>query len=75
MTTDSNWTSTNLKKFAMVEKCSDTTKWYANSVHCVYPVIAEYSREVLVRTQDSYNTSNFIANEDCSFVWKVETIL
>jgi hypothetical protein len=62
------------KKWLLVEKCSDSTKWYADKIHMTFPIVAEYSREVLVRTFDSYNTCNFVANEDCSFIWKVEVV-
>ena len=61
-------------KYALVERCGDSMKWYADKIESAFPILSEHSTEILVRTYDSYNTSNFIANEDCSFIWKVEVV-
>ena len=52
------------KYFAMVEKSSDSRYWYADKIGQEFPVLRLGKTELLVQTQDSYNTTNFIQVDD-----------
>lgn len=54
----------NVRKYALVERCSDDSYWYADKIGQVFPLVSYGDTESYVKTGDSYNTGNYIQNTD-----------
>ena len=54
----------NVRKYALVERCSDDSYWYADKIGQVFPLVSYGDTESYVKTGDSYNTGNYIQNKD-----------
>lgn len=49
---------------ARVDKCSDSSYWYADKIGKFFTIERFGQEETYVRTLDSYNTGNYIQNDD-----------
>jgi hypothetical protein len=58
-----------LSKYALVERCSDETYWYADKIGQVFPLVRYGEIESYVKTGDSYNTGNYIQNADWELIY------
>jgi len=58
-----------LSKYALVERCSNETYWYADKIGQVFPLVSYGEIESYVKTGDSYNTGNYIQNEDWDLIY------
>ena len=47
-----------------VSDCKDNTLWYSDKIGQSFEVVYCTESEIYVRTEDSYNTGNFISNEN-----------
>lgn len=52
------------RQYALVERCSDPTYWYADKIGQEFPLVSKGDIESYVKTGDSYNTGNYIQNTD-----------
>ena len=52
-----------IKKVRIVD-CDDDRKWYQKRVGEIFDALYFTDKEVYVKTNDSYNTGNFICNEN-----------
>lgn len=57
-----------LRKYALIERCSDETYWYSGKVGELFPLVRIGEQESYVKTGDSYNTGNYIQNKDWDLV-------
>jgi hypothetical protein len=58
---------------ARVDKCSDNFYWYADKIGEYFPIQYFGATETYVRTLDSYNTGNYIQNDDYTVFEAEET--
>ena len=53
-----------MKVKVKVKDCHDPSLWYSDKIGMSFDLVYCTEREVYVRTEDSYNTGNFICNEN-----------
>ena len=60
--------SENFDMYALVTDCSNSTYWYADKIGQEFPLVRKGDVESYVKTFDSYNTGNYIQNQDWDLI-------
>jgi hypothetical protein len=54
--------------YVRIEKCSDSSYWYADKIGQEFLIRNIGNTEMYVSTMDSYNTGNYVQNKDGTII-------